>query len=119
MEPLFTALMRLNQMYTDKEFVRFSLKRIDETWLTWEEGISTSYPGYFLDENLTISNKSDILIDLDEIITLFRSKDISKYQQVKNHFFGHQARYTTQNAEEQMSVMYATYPRSGNSLMRK
>jgi hypothetical protein len=58
-------------------------------------------------------------VDLDELLGLFRSNDIARYNEVKDHFFGAQARYTNQKAVEQMSVMYATYPRSGNSLMRK
>ena len=52
-------------------------------------------------------------------MNLLRSKDLNKYQAEKELFFGPQARYTTGNAQEQMTVEYATYPRSGNSLMRK
>ena len=37
----------------------------------------------------------------------------------KAKFFGPSARYTTGNAVEQMKVLFATYPRSGNSMMRK
>jgi len=62
---------------------------------------------------------SDITIDMDELLGLLRSKDLARYHQVKSHFFGKQARFTNKKAVEQSSVMYATYPRSGNSLMRK
>lgn len=118
-EPVFTSLAKLSQFYIDPEFSRFSMRRIDETYLTFGEKMQKQFPGYALGNDQLISNKSDITINLDELLALFRSKDIARYHEVKDHFFGSQARYTRCNAEEQMSVMYATYPRSGNSLMRK
>ena len=56
---------------------------------------------------------------MDDLLALLRSKDIDRYHSQKELFFGDQARYTTGNSQEQMQVVYATYPRSGNSLMRK
>jgi len=35
-----------------------------------------------------IINVSDITIDMDELLGLLRSKDIARYHEVKNHFFG-------------------------------
>lgn len=56
---------------------------------------------------------------MDDLLALMRSKDVDRYQRDKELYFGQQARYTTGNSREQMKVVYATYPRSGNSLMRK
>lgn len=76
------------------------MKRIDENWLTFEEKLQKQFPGYYLGADNLISNKSDITINLDELLSLFRSKDIAYYNQVKDKFFGSQARYTTGKAEE-------------------
>ena len=94
LEPVFTSLAKLNQFYCDKEFARFSMRRIDDSWYTWDELLSKKFPGYYLDDSQIICNKSDVTIDLDELIGLFRSKDIARYNEVKQHFFGSQARYT-------------------------
>ena len=118
-EPVWTTLIKLSQFYVDKDFAKFSTKRIDDTYMTWDEMMQKKYPGYVLGNDCIINNQSDILINLDELLALFRSKDIARYHQVKDRFFGKQARYTTANAQEQTSVMYTTYPRAGNSLMRK
>lgn len=56
---------------------------------------------------------------MDMLLDLLRSKDLDHYHKVKTHFFGPQARYTSGKALEQSSVVYSTFPRSGNSLMRK
>ncbi len=95
------------------------MTRIDENWFTFQETLQKKFPGYKLGSDHLISNVSDITIDMDELLALLRSKDIGYYNQVKDKFFGKQSRYTTGKAAEQSSIMYATYPRSGNSLMRK
>ena len=65
-----------------------------------------------------LTNKSDVSINLSELIDLLRSKNIERYNQTKEHFFGPQARYCNTGRNDP-SVVYATYPRSGNSFMRK
>jgi hypothetical protein len=68
---------------------RFSMKRIDETWMTYDECIAKKYPGYMLCEKREfIVSKSDVLISMDDLLSLMRSKDIGKYEQTKAHFFG-------------------------------
>jgi len=66
-----------------------------------------------------IECKSDISISMDELLGLLKSKDIDRYEQVKSRMFSTNVRYTTGKAYEQSSIAYVTYPRSGNSLMRK
>lgn len=50
---------------------------------------------------------------------MLRSKDIAGYEKDKDKFFGPSGRFTTETAKEQLSIMYTTFPRSGNSMMRK
>jgi hypothetical protein len=118
-EPVFTSLAKLDQFYIDRDYARFSIVRIDDTWRTWSEMMQQRFPGYFLGSDMLIHNKSDISIDMDELLTLFRSKDLARYSKLKALWFGKQARFTTGKAVEQSSILYTTYPRSGNSLMRK
>ena len=87
-EPVFTSLAKLSQFYCDKEYSKFSMQRIDESWMTFGESLQRKFPGYKLGADQLISNVSDITINLDELLTLFRSKDIARYHQVKDHFFG-------------------------------
>ena len=53
------------------------------------------------------------------MFALLRSKDIAGYEKDKDKFFGPSGRFTTETAKEQLSIMYTTFPRSGNSMMRK
>ena len=78
-EPIFTSLAKLSQFYCDKEFCRFSMRRIDDNFLTFGEIIGKRFPGYVLQDQGIIVNVSDITIDLDELLPLLRSKDIAKY----------------------------------------
>lgn len=88
-EPLFTQMIKQNVLYLDRECSRFSLRRIDETWTTYDELLHEKYPGYVLcSERLLICNKSDITVCMDELITLLRSKDLERYYQVKDRLFG-------------------------------
>ena len=63
--------------------------------------------------------KTEITVNLDDLLALLRSKDIARYERERDKFFGKTSRYTTGNAKEQMTVLYSTFPRSGNSMMRK
>ena len=97
---------------------KFSLRRLPG-YLTFSENLATRYPGYMLDQERRIVPSTDHKVDLDELMGLLRSKDIEGYEKVKSKFFGKSGRYTTMQAKEQMSIVYATYPRSGNTMMRK
>lgn len=45
-EPVFTSLAKLSQFYCDKEFAKFSMRRIDDNWLTFGESLQKKFPGY-------------------------------------------------------------------------
>ena len=118
-EPLYTLLIKHDYLYVDPDFCKVSTRRIDDTYRTYSETIALKYPGYELDRSGRLMNKTDLVVRMDELLQLLRSKDIFRYESQKHLFFGEQARFTTGNSDEQMRVVYATYPRSGNSLMRK
>ena len=85
---MWALLARHDHVYTDDQFAKFSAVRIDQNWLTFSERVATKYPGYVLDNRYCFVNKSDITIDLKELVSLLRSKDLGRYEEVKKHFFG-------------------------------
>ena len=117
-ESLFAMACRCDMVYCDSNFATFSTRRVNDTFRTFAENLALKWPGYVL-QGQHIVNSTDRLVHMDDLLSLFRSKDIDRYNREKEMFFGKQARYTTGNSQEQMKVVYATYPRSGNSLMRK
>ena len=118
-EPVITNMARYDYFYCDNDFTKFSRVRL-EGYLTFSENMAKRYPGYMLDTKTNeIFPSTDHRVNVDELFTLFRSKDIARYEREKDKFFGPSGRYTTENAQEQMSILYTTFPRSGNSMMRK
>ena len=118
-EPGLTSMARLDYFYVDNDFAKYSLKKLNG-YETFSETLRRKSPGYKLDpQTLFIVPDTDHRVNLDEFFALMRSKDIKAYEKNKDKFFGPSGRFTTENAIEQMSVLYATFPRSGNSMMRK
>ena len=111
--------IRLNYIYIDENFAKFSTRRLNDNFRTYEENIAIRFPGYELGRSGHIVCKTDHLVHMDDLYALLKSKDLDRYEREKDYFFGESARYTTGNSSNQQKVVYATYPRSGNSLMRK
>ena len=88
-------------VFIDSNFATFSTRRINDTFKTFSENMAARWPGYVLKGNF-IMPENDHLVHMDDLLTLLRSKDIDRYQSMKEHFFGSQARYTTGNSQEQM-----------------
>ena len=55
------------------------MKRIDESWLNFTETMQKRVPGYAIGTDHLINNVSDVTVNLDELMSLLRSKDIAKY----------------------------------------
>lgn len=100
-EALWSMACRCDMVYIDPNFCKFSTRRIDDTYRTFSENMAIKWPGYVL-EGQHIVNSTDRLVHLDDLLSLFRSKDIDRYEREKAMFFGDQARYTTGNSQEQM-----------------
>lgn len=119
MEPVYTRMIKQSYLYLDDSCAKVSNRRIDPSYRTFAENLAEKYPGYAINEHSLIVNKSDLTINLDQLVSLLKSKDLNAYHQHKDQFFGPQSRFLSGSGPEQMSIIYATYPRSGNSLMRK
>lgn len=79
--------------------------------------IQLQYPGYALDSNNMLECISDTSIDLVNLKKFLISKDLHNYRVMKDHFFGTQAKFLDRKPIK--SITYATYPRSGNTFLRK
>ena len=118
-EPIFTLAARHDHFFIDENFAKFSTHRVNDNYRTFSENLALKWPGYVMAKSAHIVPERDHYVHLDDLLSLLRSSDIDRYNRTKDHFFGPTSRYTTGKSKEQLSVCYATYPRSGNSLMRK
>ena len=118
-ESIFTLACRHDFFYCDENFAKFSYRRINENYKTFSENLREKFPGYIMAKSAHIMPSTDITVHLDDLLSLLRSNDLARYEREKSIFFGPTSRYLTGTSSEQMSICYATYPRSGNSLMRK
>jgi hypothetical protein len=66
-------------IYTTPDTLKWSLKKIDETYKTFSEGIADRFPGYELDEKKLVKNVSDETIDLEELKAFLLSKNPEEY----------------------------------------
>ena len=87
-EPLFCLCARHDNVYIDSNFAKFSTRRVDDTYKTFSENLQLRFPGYMLAKSGHLMNKSDREIQMDDLLTLLRSKDIDRYQREKDLFFG-------------------------------
>ena len=62
-------------------------------------------------------NESDTQIDLDSHIEFLRSDRLEEYEQRKDEIFAKQARFL--NGKQFEPISYASWPRSGNTFLRK
>ena len=64
-----------------------------------------------------MKNKDDIAVNLEEIKNIFLSKDMNLYNQVRDKYFVGQAKFLDGKVDDK--IMYTSYPRSGNTFLRK
>lgn len=86
---------------------------VDE-YFSYSEGIMHKFPGYQLDENNLVENISDSEINLEKHIELLLSKNV---ENIPKHLFGGQARFLC--GAPFQAISYTSYPRSGNTFLRK
>ena len=77
------------------------------------------FPGYKLDSENIVMNVSDKTIDLEEHIEFLSSNNVDLYRQIlkEGTLFGTQARFLS--GKPQAAISYTSYPRSGNTFLRK
>ena len=90
-------MARWDYFYVSNDMAKFSVRRL-EGYLTFSENLAARYPGYLLDSKGFIVPSTDHKINLDELMSLLRSKEIQKYKKEKVRFFGKSGRYTTMHA---------------------
>ena len=132
-DPLFCKIFRLDGICTNKDATKYSIKPITtlklnkrgemekDEYMTYHQGIEHKFPGYKLDENHIVVNVSDVTIDLEQHCKLLLSKrleDIDLYNnKLKGELFGGQAHFLS--GKPLRAVSYTSYPRSGNTFLRK
>ena len=70
-------------VYTNSTFSLFSFTKINDQFEHYSYWIAKKYPGYMLKENMTFYHPTKETIDLDDLITLLRSKDLARYEAIK------------------------------------
>lgn len=88
LDPVFANVFRTDVFFANSECTKFSTRRIDENWFTLSECIAKNYPGYKIDPQYKIRNKSDKEIDLVKLKKWFLSKDMKNYDKYKRRFLG-------------------------------
>jgi len=79
-EPLYTLLIKHDYLYMDPDFCKASTRRVNDTYRTYSETLALKYPGYELDRSGHLMNKTDLVVHMDHLLQLMRSKDISRYE---------------------------------------
>ena len=85
---MFALCTRLDYVYIDQNFTKFSTRRVDDTYRTFEENLALKWPGYALAKSGHIMNQTDRLIEMDSLLNLLRSQNIARYESEKDFFFG-------------------------------
>ena len=87
-EPIFALMARHGEIYVDKQMAKFALKPVTSEYQKFGDVLASKYPGYVLDKTWCLKNKDDVFIELDDLTSLLRSKDIQSYDAHKDRFFG-------------------------------
>jgi hypothetical protein len=99
-DPLFNAMFKSDAFYTNSDATKYSMKKIDESYNLYSEGIKKKFKGYDLDKNFLVVNKEDKEIELTELKDYLLTKIISNngledeklveeiYEAKKEYFFG-------------------------------
>jgi hypothetical protein len=83
-DPVFAALFRDDVFYTNTDTSKWSINKLDDTWMTYTEGINHKFPGYGIDKKFLIYNMDDNAVDLEDLKNLLISKDLNYYHKVKD-----------------------------------
>jgi hypothetical protein len=127
-DPLFSRLFKADELFANPDGTEFSVKKIfvqkgDGTtveFFNYTEGLRKKFPGYELDKNNVIYNVSDKEINLDDhwklLLTDFNEKLYN--EKIADDSFGRtQAKFLSKGLSD--AISYTSYPRSGNTMLRK
>mmetsp|Transcript_10067 Transcript_10067/g.16974 ORF Transcript_10067/g.16974 Transcript_10067/m.16974 type:complete len:130 (-) Transcript_10067:1029-1418(-) len=110
------SVKKIQTISHDKKSGEYS---IDE-YFTYSSGIRYKFPGYKLGPNNIVVRDSDRAIDLDHHMSFLASKkqeDLLYYQKNRVDLFDGQSKFLKGSPVN--AISYTSYPRSGNTFLRK
>ena len=114
-------MYREDLFYTDN-FTGYSMTNEGpgkEKYELMSEKMARIYKGYRLDKYMRIEPLKDTpVIDLDHLMNVFRSKDEAEWKKMSWVFDG-TLRFLNGKKIESNKIALASFPRSGNTFMRK
>ena len=118
-------MYRQDLFYADKGFLLLSCNGPDgseerKTFETFSERFHRLYPGYQLDRHMHIVAKPGTpVINLKMLMGLLKSKDGELWERCKWMFDPKHFRYLDGEANPSQKVAFCSFPRSGNTFLRK
>jgi len=119
------SLYREDLFYADKGFLYWSLTGPDgteerKTFEKFSERFLRMYPGYQLDKYMHIVAKPETsVINLKQLMCLLKSKDAQLWERCRWMFDPKHFRYLDGEANPSQKVAFCSFPRSGNTFLRK
>jgi hypothetical protein len=102
-------------IYANPDASKYSLVKINEDYMTYVEGIETKYPGFTLDRNSLVVSRSPSSMDIE----FKKLKEILLSPQKLSNDHDKLFTQTLFLKKETFKVTYTSYPRSGNTFLRK
>jgi len=108
--------------YADRQFTHWSTS-LDgpnkEDYENFSERFLRLFPGYALDHAMRIRAKPETtVINLESLVSLFKSKDENLWKKASWMFDG-EFRFLDGESNKTNKVAFASFPRSGNTFLRK
>ena len=117
-------MYREDLYYADKAFLTWSLNGPDgseerKTFETFSERFRRLYPGYTLSKKMRIVALPETpVINLKQLVSIFKSKDAEVLERNKWMFDG-EFRFLDGEPNPSNKVAFCSFPRSGNTFLRK
>lgn len=118
-------VFKMGALFTNWDCTKYSICKITpidekgepEEYFTYQDGIKHKFPGYELDSNSLVQNKTDENIDLSNHVAML-CQNATMYDDIlKQKPFNRQPRFLS--GTHPASISYTSYPRSGNTFLRK
>jgi Sulfotransferase domain len=130
-DTLFANLTRSNAFYCNPDCTKYSTRKLNESYRTFTEALKDQYPEYSVNSKWLIVNDTDIEVDYEHMRTTMLSKvaDLQRggdmelintlYKSGKKRLLRTTNPDGSRKAVKAPRVTYTSYPRSGNTMVRK